>query len=69
MKYLYSKEFCGACEKRKVELMESGKPFTMRDGDRLGNDPRIFDEADKEAFIKLQMQALTFPVEVDIVGE
>lgn len=69
MIYLYSKEFCSACEKRKVELMEGAGQFIMRDADRLDNDPRIFDEADKEAFLKLQMQNLTFPVEVDIVDE
>ncbi len=68
-KYVYSKKMCSACDALKKKLREEGTTFILRDGDRLDLDPRIFDPIDKEAFLQLQMQNLTFPVEVDIVGE
>ena len=65
-KYIYSIEDCPRCDKLKASLNEAKTTFTERRGDRLANDPRIFDAIDKEAFLQLQMQNLTFPVEVDI---
>lgn len=67
-KYVYTKKMCGACDERKEMLRDSQVEFTERSGDRLDLDPRIFDDIDKEAFLQLQMQNLTFPVEVDIVN-
>jgi hypothetical protein len=70
MKYLYTKPMCGACEKRKKEIAEGGKPYVLRDAARLlQNDSSVYDDIDTEAFLKLQMQNLTFPVEVDIVDK
>lgn len=65
-KYIYVKKMCSACDELKTRLLTAGTVFTERDGDRLSLDPRIMDEIDKEAFIQLQQQNLTFPVEVDI---
>ncbi len=65
-KYIYSKEMCSACDELKKEYKEQGVRFIERNGDRLDNDPRIFDDIDKEAFMNLQMQNLTFPVEIDV---
>lgn len=65
MIYIYSKKMCSACDALKTELENEGTAFVERDGDRLNNDPRIFDDIDKEAFIQLQIQNLTFPVVVN----
>jgi hypothetical protein len=69
LKYIYTKQMCSACDALKAKYRSKGTTFVERNGDRLDLDPRIFDDVDKEAFLKLQMQDLTFPVEVDIVGE
>ncbi len=69
MKYIYSVEDCPRCEKLKNKYKESKTYFSERRGDRLANDPRMYDTIDKEAYIQLQMQNLTFPVEVDIDDE
>ncbi len=66
-KYVYSKKMCSACDKLKEKLRANGTTFVERNGDRLDLDPRIFDPIDKEAFLQLQMQNLTFPIEIDIV--
>jgi hypothetical protein len=58
---------CSACEDLKKKYREGGVKFIERSGARLKLDPRIFDNVDEEAFLALQMQNLTFPVEVDIV--
>lgn len=68
-KYVYSKKMCSACDSAKERLRMAGTAFVERSGDRLDLDPRIFDEIDKEAFLQLQMQNLTFPVIVDIVDK
>ena len=60
---------CSACAALKKKLKEEGIRFIDRNGDRLDLDPRIFDSVDKEAFLQLQMQNLTFPVEIDILCE
>lgn len=67
MKYIYSMDMCSACDALKKRYKEGGVEFSERSGERLKLDPRIFDEIDKEAFLTLQMQNLTFPVELDIV--
>jgi hypothetical protein len=58
---------CSACAALEKTLRLGGISYIKRDGDRLDLDPRIFDDIDKEAFLQLQMQNLTFPVEIDIV--
>lgn len=69
MKYVYSKPMCSACDALKNKYKEGGVIFVERSGERLDLDPRMYDDIDKEAFMTLQMQNLTFPVEVDIVGD
>jgi arsenate reductase-like glutaredoxin family protein len=68
MKFIYTKKMCSACDALKEKLREAGTPFAARSGDRFDLDPQIFDDVDREAFLKFQMQNLTFPVEVDILG-
>lgn len=68
MKYLYTKKKCSGCAAAKAGLKNGHIKFIERNGDRLDLDPRIFDDVDKEAFLKLWAQNLTFPVEIDIVG-
>ncbi len=65
IKYIYSVEDCPKCEKLKDKYKNGRVSFIERRGDRLANDPRIFDLIDKEAFLQLQMQNLTFPVDID----
>jgi hypothetical protein len=60
---------CSACDDLKKKYRDQHISFQERHGERLDLDPRIFDEIDKEAFLQLQMQNLTFPVELDIKGE
>jgi len=60
---------CSACEALKKKYRAEHISFQERRGERLDNDPRIFDEIDKEAFLVLQMQNLTFPVELDVEGK
>jgi hypothetical protein len=67
-KYIYLKKDCIACSALKASLREAGTSFIERNADRLSLDHRIFDQIDKEAFLQLQMQDLTFPVEIDIVN-
>jgi hypothetical protein len=69
MKYIYSKDMCSACDSLKNKYKEGGVEFVERDGDRLDLDPRLYDDIDREAFLILQMQNLTFPVELDIVED
>jgi hypothetical protein len=64
--YIYTMPMCGACEGIKRYWKDFGKDFVERSGERLKNDPRIFDDIDKDAFMILQMQNQTFPVEVEI---
>lgn len=66
-KYLYTKKTCSTCDKAKAWLKEAGVRFIERSGDRLDLDPRIFDNVDEEAFLQLQRQDLTFPIEIDMV--
>lgn len=68
-KYIYTKPMCSACDALKEKYKSQHISFQERSGDRLDLDPRIFDKIDEEAFLVLQMQNLTFPVEVDIVEE
>jgi hypothetical protein len=68
-KYIYTKAMCSACDALKKKYKDQHISFQERSGDRLDLDPRIFDEIDKEAFLQLQMQNLTFPIELDIKGE
>jgi hypothetical protein len=58
---------CSACDSLKNKYKEGGVPFVDRNGERLSMDVRLMDNIDKEAFITLQSQNLTFPVEVDSV--
>lgn len=67
MKYIYTKDMCSACDSLKNKYKEGGVPFVEREGERLALDFRLMDSIDKEGFVTLQMQNLTFPVEVDIV--
>ncbi len=69
LKYIYSMPDCPKCEARKKMLMDASVTFVERKGDRLSMDTRIMDKIDKEAHLQLQMQNLTYPVEVDIIME
>jgi hypothetical protein len=69
VKYIYSMEDCPKCDKRKEQLRNAHITFTERSGDRLSMDTRIMDNIDKEAHLQLQMQNLTFPVEIDIIPD
>jgi glutaredoxin len=64
--YIYTMPMCGACEEIKRYWKDQHKDFIERSGERLKNDPRIFDDIDKDAFMILQMQNQTFPVEVEL---
>jgi hypothetical protein len=64
MRYVYSKPMCSACDSLKKKYKEGGVEFVERSGERLDLDPRLYDDIDRKAFITLQMQNLTFPVEV-----
>jgi hypothetical protein len=66
LKVIYSMPMCSACEALKQKYVDEHVLFQERNGDRLKNDPRIFDDIDKEAFMVLQMQNQEFPVEVEI---
>lgn len=68
-KCVYSKKMCNACDELKETLRDNQVEFFERSGDRLDLDPRFFDAIGKEAFLQLQMQNLTFPVEIDIVDK
>ncbi len=59
-------DMCGACITRKKELKAAHRTYVERSGERLALDTRVFDDIDREAFLQLQMQNLTYPVEVDI---
>jgi glutaredoxin len=67
VKYIYTKPMCSACEDLKNKYKEGGVAFVVRFAARLSLDERLMDEIDKEAFMVLQMQNLTFPVEVDTI--
>jgi hypothetical protein len=66
IKYIYSMSMCSACEALKEKYREGHIAFQERPGERLQNDPRIFDEIDKEAFLVLQMRGQMFPVEIEM---
>jgi hypothetical protein len=66
MRYVYTKPMCSACDTLKHGYRSDSVTFQERSGDRLGNDPRIFDDIDREAFMVYQMQNQTFPVVVEI---
>ena len=68
-KYIYSMSDCPKCDKRKTYLRENHINFFERKGDRLNGDTRLMDKIDKEAHLQLQMQNLTFPVELDIIPD
>ncbi len=68
-KFIYSIEDCPKCEMLKAKYRAANISFSSRKSDRLGSDPRMFDAIDKEAFLQLQMQNLTFPVEVNIIDD
>jgi hypothetical protein len=57
---------CGACEAIKKKWKDEHRDFIERSGERLKNDPRIFDDIDKEAFMIYQMLNQTFPVGLEI---
>ncbi len=63
MKYIYTQANCPKCESLKSGLIKQGILFRERTSERLQN--RI-DQVDVDAFVKLQIQNLTLPVEVDI---
>lgn len=67
MKYVYVKELCGVCDTLENKLRAEGTKFIIRSGYRLSLPKSIMDHIDLEAFAQLQMQDLTFPVELDIV--
>lgn len=66
MKYIYTKDLCGACIDLKSKYKEQGIEFIERDGNRLSNPGDDRDEVDQEAFVQLSMQNMIFPVEVDV---
>ena len=67
--YIYSMPMCSACEALKKKYKDKHISFVSRKGDRLENDPRIFDDVDREAFLILQMQNRTFPVQLEVESE
>ena len=64
MKYIYTQANCPKCESLKSGLIKQGILFKERPAERLQNRT---DQIDVDGFIKLQMQNLTLPVEVDIL--
>ena len=69
VKYIYSMSDCPKCDARKTQLRNAHITFTERSGERLSMDTRVMDKIDKEAHLQLQMQNLTFPVELDIIPD
>ena len=67
VRYIYSMKDCPKCDKLKNQLREEHATFIERSGERLSGDTRIMDNIDKEAHLKLQMQNLTFPVDITIM--
>lgn len=68
MKYLYTTPNCPKCTVRKHELDKANTPYEVRDADRLLK-PSKYDNSgdaiDIEAFVKLSMNNMQIPVEVD----
>ncbi len=69
VKYIYSMADCPKCDKLKYGLKQNHISYVERRGERLNGDTRLMDNIDKEAHLQLQMQNLTFPVEIDIVPD
>jgi len=64
MKYIYTQANCPKCSSLKSGLIKQGILFKERSAERLQNRT---DQIDVDGFVKLQMQNLTLPVEVDIL--
>jgi hypothetical protein len=67
VRYVYSMEDCPKCDRLKQDLRGNHTSFTERNGERLKEDPRLLDDIDKQAFLQLQMQNLTFPIDITIM--
>ena len=69
MKYLYTAENCPRCTVRKHELDKAGTPYEVREADRLLKPAKYDnpgDAIDVEAFVKLSMNNMVLPIEVDV---
>jgi hypothetical protein len=67
VRYLYSMDACPKCVALYEKLKDDHVAFTVRSGERLKGDPRLLDDIDKQAFLQLQMQNLTFPIDITIM--
>jgi arsenate reductase-like glutaredoxin family protein len=69
MIYIYSMPMCSACIELKRKYRDKNIEFVERDGNRLKQIPIDVDDIDREAMVKLSMQNMVFPVEVEIEEE
>jgi hypothetical protein len=67
VRYIYSMTDCPKCERLKQDLRGNHTTFVERSGDRFKGDIRLLDDIDKKAFLQLQMQNLTFPIDITIM--
>jgi hypothetical protein len=65
-KYIYSLPMCSACVALKEKHKKEGVKFVERDGTRLTDPNKDWDEIDEEGRVQLAIQNDTFPVEIDI---
>lgn len=66
MKYIYTKDMCGACISQKKEWDKQNVMYEERSADRLSPLFIEKDNVDIEAFLQLQMQNQTLPVIVEL---
>lgn len=60
---------CSACEALKKEYRDKGIEYIEREGNRLKEVSIDKDEIDELAMVKLSMQNMVFPVEIEIEDE
>ncbi len=65
MRYIYTTPECQKCESLKERYRTQGLEYIERDTDRLKNQAIDRDDIDVEAFVKLSMQNMVLPVEVN----
>ncbi len=65
LKYIYTKNMCSACIALKKKYDDEGVEYVERDGNRLSTFESQTDQIDIDAFVVLNMQNMTFPVEVE----
>ena len=65
MKYIYTMPMCGACLKLKKKYIRDGVKYIERDGKRLTDPPGDIDNIDRDAMMRLSMNNMVFPIEVE----